>query len=404
MKRRVVITGMGVITPIGLNTTDFAQSLKQGVCGEKNIESFDTSHFPVKQAYEVRGFNPRPQGTHFLDPFIQYAVAASEEALQMAGFDPESVDPFRVGMSVSSSKGGVHTLDRFRARFEKHPSAILGSRIYSNSVPNFAAQWIARRWKLKGAAKCYIAACATGTVAVSEGAQMVADGMLDYCLAGASDASVVPLMLAGYQNMKVLSKTKMRPFDQNRDGFKVGEGAGILFLETLESAKARGAKIYAEVLGWHYGCDGTSPTEFDPNQNALARTLSGLLQRTELKPEDIDYFNLHGTGTRAGDAYETQQIKQAFGAHASRIPMSSIKSMTGHMLGASGAVEIIASVLAMDQDFVPSTIGLETPAPDCDLNYTPGRAKTTKIKTAVSHSMGFGGHVAALALKSIECL
>ncbi len=401
LNRRVVVTGMGVVSPIGIGISTFRKNLREGVSGEGPIQSFNCEKFPVKRAYEVKNFEARAHGTHFLDPFIQYAVASAGEAIQNAYFKPEQTDLYKIGISVSSSKGGMHTYDRFAERFQKNRSAILGARIYSNTVPNFGAQWIARRWKVHGPAKCYVAACATGTVAVAEGARMVSDGVIDYCIAGASDASIVPLLLAAYRSMKALAPGPMLPFDQRRNGFAIGEGAGIVFLETIESAQARGVKIYGEILGAAYGSDATHPIHFDPNEDALARTLKLLMERNHLNASEIDYINLHGTATRLGDIYETGQIKKAFGKRAYQIPMSSTKSMTGHMLGASGAVEIIACLLGMEDNFIPATIGLEKPDPACDLDYTPNKSREAKIQTAVSVSMGFGGHVAAIALRKI---
>ncbi len=399
LKRRAVVTGLGVVSPAGHNASSFLQHLKTGTPGYAAIHSFSTENFPVKDAYEVKGFNGHPLGVHLLDPFIQYAVAAADEALRDAKFEPEKEDPFRIGIVVSSSKGGVHTVDRFAERFRKYPSAILGARIYCNSVPNFGAQWIARRWKLQGPAKCYVLACATGTVSILEGARMVQDGLTDYCIAGASDASITPLMLAAYSNMKVLSKGPMRPFDKRRDGFGAGEGAGVVLIETPESARARGAKIYGEVLGGALGMDGHDIVHFDPHGDTLSRTIENALKYSGVHQDEIDYINVHGTATRAGDVYETRQLKKFFQKRAAKIPMSSTKSMTGHMLGASGAVEIITSLLAMEHGFVPPTAGLEHPDPECDLDYTPVHARDAKIKTALSYSMGFGGHAVAVVLR-----
>ncbi|MCM8775206.1 MAG: beta-ketoacyl-[acyl-carrier-protein] synthase family protein [Candidatus Omnitrophica bacterium] len=401
MKRRVVVTGMGAVTPIGIGIPDLTKGLQEGVSGNAQITSFDVAQFPVKQACQVKNFDARVFHVQGLDPFIQYAIAGATEAVGDARFECSKTDPYRIGISVSSSKGGVHTIDRFKERFQKHPSPILGARIYANSVPNFASQWIARRWKIQGPAKCYVAACATGTVAVIEGARMVREGIVDFCLAGASDASIVPLMLAGYHRMKVLSPDAIRPFDKHRKGFVIGEGAGIVFLETLESARARGAKIYGEILGYSYGQDCFDGIRFDPHVGALARTLKQLMKETGLAPNDIDYINLHGTGTQSGDLYETNQIKAAFGQHAYHIPMSSTKSMTGHMLGATGAVEIIASFIAMREQWIPPTINLETKDNACDLDYTPLKVRKADIQAAISISMGFGGHVATIALKNV---
>ncbi|MDP3920043.1 MAG: beta-ketoacyl-[acyl-carrier-protein] synthase family protein [Candidatus Omnitrophota bacterium] len=401
MNRRVVISGMGVVSPIGVGVTAFRESLRNGVCGAAPITRFDAGSFPVKTAFEVKNFDAREHGTYVLDPFIQYAVAAASEAMRNAYFDSDQVDAFRIGISVSSSKGGVSTIDRFKERLQRNPSAILGARVYTNSVPNFGAQWIARRWKIKGPAKCYVGACATGTISVIEGARMVASGVVDYCIAGASDASIVPLMLAGYYKMGALAKERMRPFDRQRDGFMVGEGAGIVFLETPETARARKATIYGELLASAYGSDSHHPVKFDPKGKTLSRTIQRALGTAELKRDDVDYISLHGTATRAGDVYETNQLKDAFGAKAYEIPMSSIKAMTGHMLGASGAVEIVASLLAMEEGFIPQTVGLEKADPECDLDYTGGSARAAEVNTVLSYSMGFGGHVAAVVLQKV---
>lgn len=392
---------MGVLSPAGNGIPEFLSALREGRSGYGPIRSFDATSFPVKNAYEVKPFTPHVHGTHLLDPFIQYAVGAADEALIHAKFDPAKYDPFQIGIAVSSSKGGVRTLDRFSDRFNRHPSAILGARIYCNSVPNFGTQWIARKWKLQGPAKCYVVACATGTVSILEGAHMVGDGIAEYCLAGASDASLTPLMLGAYKNMKALGDGPMRPFDKRRNGFGVGEGAGVVFLETLESAKKRGAVIYGEILGGAYGTDAYDIVHFNPDDDTLARTIKTALQYSGATEKEVDYINVHGTATQLGDVYETKQLKKLFGKRAHEIPLSSTKSITGHMLGASGAVEIIASLLAMQHDFIPPTAGLEQKDPNCDLDYTPLKAKSAKIKTAVSYSMGFGGHAAAIVLRKV---
>lgn len=401
MKRRVVVTGMGILSPIGNTLKKFCDSLKRGACGKDPTDFSEVLEHQFPPLFRLKNFNPHPYGTHLLDPFIQYAVAASEQAVQDAGFDIKSVDPYRIGLSVSSSKGGVHTLDRLKERFIKKPTAILGARLYTSAVPNFADQWIARRMELKGPAKCYVAACATGTVATIAGFRMVSEGQADYCLAGATDASITPLMLGGYQNMGALAKRNLRPFDKNRDGFLVGEGAGVMFLETLESAQARGARIYGEILEAAHGQDTKHPILFDPQDHALSHTLKILLERAGIAPADIDHINLHGTGTRHGDWYETLEIKEAFGKQAYKIPMSSTKGMTGHMLGATGAAEIIATLLGMHEGFIPPTVGLDTPDPGCDLDYTPQKMRQQKITTAIKISMGFGGQVAVIALQKI---
>lgn len=391
---------MGVVSPIGIGLESFLWALKRGESGVGPLTRFDPSEFRTKKAFEVKNFMPL-HGTHLLDPFIRYALAATSEALETAGFDTTKVDPYRIAIVVSSSKGGMDSFFTFWERFQRRPSAILAARIYANLVPNFACQWIARKWKIHGPAKCFITACATGTTSIIEGALMVKEGVVDYALAGASDASLTPLMVAGYEQMGVLSPVGMYPFDRRRNGFLLGEGAGVVFLETLESARSRGAKIYGEILGYAYGSDCYHPVAFDPQGEALARSLKELLRKTRLAPEEIDYLNLHGTGTEEGDIYETDQIKQAFGKKAYSMATSSTKSMTGHMLGASGAVEIIASALALQEGFVPPTINLEKEDPRCDLDYTPKHARKKTLTHVLSHSMGFGGHIAALVLRKV---
>ena len=402
MKRRVVVTGMGVLSPIGNTLEEFRKNLKAGLCGKENADYSVVGGYKFPPVFPLKNFNARACKTHLLDPFIQYAVAAAEQAVVDAHFDITAVDPYSIALSVSSSKGGVHSLGRFKERFARNPSAILGARMFTSAVPNFADQWIARRMKIQGPAKCYVAACATGTVAIVQGFRMVSEGDAEYCLAGATDASIAPLMLGGYHNMKALAAKNIRPFDKRRDGFLVGEGSGVVFLETLESAKARGARIYGEIVESAYGQDSKQPIHFDFNEHALSYTLGVLLKRAGITPQEIDYMNLHGTGTRHGDLYETAELKEALGAQAYKIPMSSTKGSTGHMLGATGAIEIIATLLGIHEGFIPPTVGLEEKDPACDLDYTPGKMREQKITNAVKVSMGFGGQVAAVLLRKIK--
>jgi len=401
MKRRVVVTGMGVLSSIGNTLAEFRENLKKGVSGKENADHSVVEGYKFPPVFPLKNFDPRSCKTQLLDPFIQYAVAAAEQAVLDAQFDITAVDPYDIALSVSSSKGGVHSLGKFKERFARNPSAILGARMFTSAVPNFADQWIARRMKIQGPAKCYVAACATGTVAIVQGFRMVSEGDAEYCLAGATDASIAPLMLGGYKNMKALATRDIRPFDKRRDGFLIGEGAGVVFLETLESAKARGARIYGEIIEAAYGQDSKQPIHFDLKEHALSYTLGALLKRAGITPREIDYLNLHGTGTRHGDLYETLELKEAFGEEAYKIPMSSTKGATGHMLGATGAIEIIATLLGIHEGFIPPTVGLEEKDPACDLDYTPGKMRPHKITNAIKISMGFGGQVAAALLRKI---
>ncbi len=393
----VAITGVGVVTPIGIGQKKFTDSLKTGTIGLSKIIRLPDERPIEGNAFQVLDFSP-PKYASILDPHIQYLLAAVEEALHDSTLDPAGMDRSRIGIAVSSSKGGMRTFERFYERFQRKRSALLGARVYANFIPNIAAQWIARHWKLTGPAKPAIAACATGLYAVMEGIRMIEQDEADFCIAGSGDASITELMLAGYRNMGVLSKSLMRPFDRRRDGFLIGEGAGIVILEKLKQAKARGAKIYATVLGHQYGFEGTHLISFSQDGEGLSRCLEELLQKSNLDANQIDYLNLHGTATQQGDLYETTQIKKALGKKAYHIPMSATKSMVGHMLGASGVVEIIACLIAMNHHFIPPTANFEQPDPECDLDYTPNQSKTKQINISCSVSMGFGGQLGAILL------
>ncbi len=392
---RVAITGIGVVTPIGNNAQEFAASLKKGVVGSSKITRSQGEPPIDGDAFQITNFTP-PKYAKILDPHLQYILSAVEEALSNSKLDCSAIDRTRLGIAVSSSKGGMKTFEKFYDRFRKHPSALLGARIYANFIPNMAAQWIARHWRISGPAKPVVAACATGLFAVMEGIRMIEQDEVDYCIAGAGDASITQLMLAGYRNMGVLSKDEIRPYDLHRSGFLVGEGAGIVILEKPESARARGAKIYGTVLSHAYGFEVTHPLSFSEDGDGLERCLKEVVGRAQIAPAQIDYLNLHGTATKQGDLYETKQIKKGLGKVAYQIPMSATKSLVGHMLGASGVVEVIACLIAMRDGFIPPTANLKTPDPECDLDYTPRASKTKRINIACSVSMGFGGQLGAI--------
>ena len=392
---QVAITGIGVITPIGNNASAFAEALRKGTVGLSKIVR-GAGESPIEgKAFQIQNY-ASPRYATILDPFIQYILSATEEALEDSGLVPAEIDRERLGIAVSSSKGGMRTFERFYSRFVKKRSALLGARVYANFIPNIAAQWIARHWKISGPAKPAVTACATGLYALMEGIRMIEQDEVDYCIAGAGDASITQLMLAGYRNMGVLATDAIRPFDKRRDGFLIGEGAGIVILEKLESAKARRTKIYGMVLAHRYGFEGSHLISFSEDGDGLKYCLSQLLKQAKLGPRDIDYLNLHGTATRQGDLYETKQIKAAFGKDAYQIPMSATKSLVGHMLGASGAVEVIACLIAMRDGFIPPTANLEKPDSECDLDYTPQAAKIKSLKISCSVSMGFGGHLGSI--------
>lgn len=393
--KKVVITGAGCVTPIGNNLNDFAKSLLDGRLGSGTITKFNTTKFPVREACELKGYAPSAS-FQVLDPFIQYGLTATEEALKHSGADLSKMDPYRIGVTVSSSKGGFTTFEKFAERLRKRPSAILGARVYANLIPNMLSQWIARRLELHGPAKPVVAACATGIFAVIEGIRMIEDDEADLCIAGASDASITPLLLAGYHKLGVLSQKGIHPFDKNRSGFLIGEGAGVLILESEEHAKARKANILGNILAYDFGNESAHAINFPLNGTGLEACLKRLVKKAGILPREIDALQLHGTATGAGDIYETLQLKRAFGKEAYQISGSAAKSMTGHAVGASGAFSLIASLISLRDQFIPPTIGLKIADPECDLDYTPNIAKKKKIKISGAIAMGFGGHIASI--------
>ena len=400
MNREVVVTGMGVVSPIGNSLDDFRKSLKEGKSGEGPLTKFDLSQFPVKRACEVKNFKPGWK-TSILDPFIQYAFAATEEAVKQARLDWSQVDPYRIGIVMGSSKGGMTTYEKAREKYGSHlPSALHSAALYASFPPHIASQWIAKRYHVRGPAKCFSTACATGTYSMIEGIRIVAEGEVDYCIAGATDASLTKLLLAGYYNMKVYSrKGRMCPYDKERDGFLVGEGAGVVILESKESARARQVPYFAEAVSSYFCSDGASLLHYDQEAHGLSRLIRKTLEKGGLSDRDLDYINTHGTSTPEGDRYEVAELRYALKGLVEQIPMSSTKSMTGHMLGASGAIEFIATCLALKEKWLAPTIHLMTPDPECDLDFIPNQARQKNIKIALTFSLAFGGHFAAILLK-----
>ena len=400
MNKSVVVTGMGVISPIGNSLAEFRDSLRAGRSGECTITRFDTKDSRAKRACEVKNFKPGWK-TSILDPFIQYSFAAAGEAVGNSRLDIAKIDPYRIGIVMGSSKGGMTTYEKMRAKYGSYlPSALHTAALYASFPPHMASQWIAKRYHVKGPAKCFSTACATGTYSIIEGARMVAEGEVDYCIAGATDASITQLLLAGYYNMKVYSrKGTMHPYDKNHDGFLVGEGAGAVILESKDSAKARGVPYFAEIVATHYASDGASLLHHDRKANGLSTLIRRVLEKSKLSAVDIDYINTHGTSTPDGDRYEAGELKYGLKDRAYQIPMSSTKSMTGHMLGASGAVEFIASCLAVKEDWIHPTIHLEKPDPECDLDFVANKMREKKVNFALTYSMAFGGHFAAIMVK-----
>lgn len=408
---RVVITGMGAITPLGCDTDTLWNNLKNGKCGIDEITHFDTSDFKVKLAAEVKDFDPllymEKGDVRKNDRFVQFALAAAKQAVDESGIEG-NVESERFGVYFGSGIGGFDTFvsehDNMLARGPQRVSPLFIPKM----IPNMAAGTIAIKHKAKGPCISVATACATGTTAIGEAYRAIAGGFADAIIAGGVDAAIAPLSVAAFTNCMALTDATDKtaasiPFDKRRSGFVMGEGAGALILEEYEHAKARGAKIYAEVIGYGSTCDAHHVTAPDPSAEASGRAIYDCIKPYlgKVSAEKI-YFNAHGTSTPLNDKTETQAIKNAFGDDAYKLHVSSTKSMTGHLLGAAGAVEAIASVKAICDNTVPPTIGLKEPDEECDLNYTPNEAVSTEIEVALSSSLGFGGHNACIGFASID--
>ncbi|MDK2821056.1 MAG: 3-oxoacyl-[acyl-carrier-protein] synthase [Clostridia bacterium] len=409
MKKRVVITGMGAITPFGTGKDKLWQSLVEGKSGIGPITRFDAENLPVTFAGEVKDFVPSDfinrKEIRRMDRFAQYAVAAARMAVEDASLDLEKEDRDRVGVIFGSANGGMETFqEQTKVLLEKGPNRI-SPFFVPMMIANMAAGLISINLGIRGVNFTVVNACASGTNSIGEAFRALQRGDADVVITGGSEASVTPLTVAGFAAMKALSTRNddpakaSRPFENNRDGFVLGEGAGVLVLETLEHAEARGARIYAEISG--YGCtaDAYHMTAPSPEGETVTRAISLALEDAGLKPEDVDYINAHGTSTPLNDRQETLAIKKVFGDHAYKLAISSTKSMIGHLLGASGAVEAIATALSLYTGVIPPTINYEEPDPECDLDYVPNEARQQPIEVAMSNSFGFGGHNATIVLR-----
>ena len=405
--RRVVITGLGVITPIGNDLETFWRNLQNGVSGIDRIKAFDTSAYDCQIAGELKDFEPKgffsnPKDVRRTDRYTHLAMAAAKMAMQDSGVDMARVDRHRFGSIVSSGIGGLKTLeDQYTILLTKGPSRVSAFTI-PMLISNMASGLISMEFGLQGPNFCIVTACATSNNAIGESWRMIKFGDADIFLAGGAEASVIPIGLAGFSSMKALStrnnepQRASRPFDRDRDGFVMGEGAGVVVVEELEHAKARGARIYCELTGYGLSADAHHMTAPPPDGEGAVRAMRMALSHAKTTPEQVDYVNAHATSTGLGDICETRAIKTVFGEHASRVSISATKSMTGHLLGGAGAVETAACALAIRDSVIPPTINLETPDPECDLDYTANVAKQKKIRVAVNNSFGFGGHNATL--------
>ena len=412
MERRVVITGLGAITPIGNNTEEFWKGIKDGKCGIDEITHFDTTNFKVKLAAEVKGYNPEEyfyrKAAKRLDTFSQFAIIAAKEAWEDSKLDKETENMERVGVIVGSGIGGLETMEKEMANIhEKGPDRVSPMFIPMN-IANMAAGNVAIELGAKGESISMVTACASGTHCIGESFRMIKNGYQDIVIAGGTEAAITPIGIAGFTNIKALSQATDKnrasiPFDKERSGFVMGEGAGILVLEELEHAKARNAKIYAEIVGYGATSDAYHITSPAPGGEGGARAMKIAMEEGNVKPEEITYINAHGTSTHLNDASETAAIKTALGEeNAKKVMVSSTKGHTGHLLGAAGGVEAIACSKAIEEGFVPATINYQVPDEECDLDIVPNKGRNHEIQYAMSNSLGFGGHNSSILLKKYE--
>lgn len=410
MSRRVVVTGMGAITPIGLSVEEFWKNVKEGTIGFGEITRFDTTDYKSKLAAEVKGF----EGKNYMDfkaakrmeLFSQYAVAAAKEAMEDSGLDMEKEDPYMVGCAIGSGIGSIPAMEREHSKLvEKGPSKV-NPLFVPLMISNMAAGNVSIQFGLKGKNINVVTACATGTNTIGEAFRSVQYGEADIMFAGGTEGAVCPLGIAGFQSLTALSTSEdpkrcSLPFDKNRSGFVMGEGAGVVVLEELEHAKARGAKIYAEVVGYGCSADAYHITSPEESGSGAARAMENAMKDAFVNPEEITYINAHGTGTHHNDLFETRAIRLAFGEHAQALKINSTKSMIGHLLGAAGAVEFITCVKEVEEGFIHRTVGYETPDEEMDLNYCK-ESYEEEVPYALSNSLGFGGHNASILIKKYE--
>jgi 3-oxoacyl-[acyl-carrier-protein] synthase II len=410
MKRRVVVTGMGAITPVGNDVATTWRALLDGKSGAAPITHFDAANFPVKFAAEVKDFDPltymeRKEAKH-ADQFTQYAVGAANQAMTDAGLaEPNGMDPDRIGVIVGSGIGGLRSFEEQHDVYRQRGPGKISPFFIPMFISDIAAGIVSMQFNAKGPNYATVSACATSAHAIGDAYRTIQYGDADVMITGGAEATVTPMAIGGFANMKALSErndspeTASRPFDATRDGFVMGEGSGMVILEELEHARARGARIYAEIVGYGATGDAYHLTAPAPNGEGAQRAMKRALKDASLGPEDIQYINAHGTSTPANDLNETLAIKAVFGDSAKTVNVSSTKSATGHMLGAAGAIEFLVCALVVGKGIIPPTINYETPDPECDLNYTPNEAVRREVNSALSNSFGFGGHNTTLAVK-----
>lgn len=408
--RRVVVTGLGAVTPIGNNVKDMWESVEAGKCGIAPITHYDTTGRKVSLAGEVKDFHPEEyvekSELRKMDPFTQFALAAAGEAMADSGLDMEKEDALRCGIIFSSGIGGLGTIQNECTRGLEKGFDRVSPHFIPMSISNMAAGHIAIKYGFHGMCTCVVTACAGATNAIGDAFRQVRDGYHDVMLCGGSEASITPLGIGGFSSMMALSTATdpsraSIPFDKERSGFVMGEGAGVLVLEEYEHAVKRGAKIYCEMVGYGATCDANHVTAPLADGSMAAKAMEKAMEDGGVAPEQITYINAHGTSTSLNDKGETKAIKLAFGEAAKKVMISSTKSMTGHLLGASGAVEAIITVLSVKNDLVPPTIHYQVPDEECDLDYVPNQARKARVEYAMSNSLGFGGHNASVVFKKI---
>ncbi|WP_129597294.1 beta-ketoacyl-ACP synthase II [Anaerophilus nitritogenes] len=409
MNRRVVITGLGPITPIGIGKEEFFKGLREGKNGVGKITKFDTEKYTTQIAAEVKNFEPTDyidkKEAKRMDKFTQYAVAASRLAIEDSKLDLEKIDKNRFGVVVGSGIGGIETFEKEHEKLLQKGPGRVSPFFIPMMISNIGAGQISITFGAKGPNTTVVTACATSTNAVGDAFKIIQRGDADIMITGGAEASITPLAVAGFASMKALStrndepEKASRPFDQDRDGFVMGEGAGILILEELEHAINRDAHIYAEVVGYGMSGDAYHITAPAPEGEGAKRSMENAIKDAKILPKDVDYINAHGTSTYYNDKFETMAIKSLFKEHAYKLAVSSTKSMTGHLLGAAGGVEAIACIMALTQNFIPPTMNYTTKDEECDLDYVPNQGREANVEYALSNSLGFGGHNASILFK-----
>ena len=407
--RRVVVTGMGMVTPIGLTVKENWGSVLECRSGISVLTKFDITNFPVKIAGEVKNFNPEnyidKKEIKKMDPFIQFTMAAAKEAMQDSHLMIDESNSERIGVIIGSGIGGITAIEQNILKAHNGSVNRISPFFIPSALINLASGQVAIKYKIHGPSYGIVSACSTGVHAIADGYYMIMRGEADAMIVGGAEATLVRVAMSGFAKTKALSlrnnepEKASRPFDLNRDGFVSSEGAGILILEDLDFAKSRGANIYAEVIGFGMSTDAFHITAPDPQGLGPKLCMKNALKNSGIQPEDVDYINAHGTSTPLNDVTETKAVKEVFGDYAYKLPMSSTKSMTGHLLGAAGAIEAIYSIKAIEHQILPPTINYETPDPECDLDYVPNEPRQAKIEIALSNSFGFGGTNASVVLK-----